>query len=87
MTSGSKRAKIVSIGNQDGCNGSAPLNKMATRAKNRKSSNDILSLANSPISNQIICTEVFLQWPSTKLLKWFCLAEQNGGQSKKYKNF
>ena len=38
---------------QDGCNGSTPLNKMATRAKNRKSSNDISSLANGQISKYL----------------------------------
>ena len=30
---------------------------------------------------QKFCTEVFLQWPSTKIAKLFHLAEQNGGQS------
>ena len=38
---------------QDGRNGSMPLNKMAARATNRKSSNDILSLANGPISKYL----------------------------------
>ena len=38
---------------QDGCNTSAPLNKMATRDKNRKSSNDIWSLANGQISKYL----------------------------------
>ena len=53
---------------QDGHNGSAPLNKMASRAKNRNYSNDILSLANDLISIYI-CTGVFLQWPSSKIAK------------------
>ena len=38
---------------QDGRKGSAPLNKMATRAKNRNYSNDILSLANDSISKYL----------------------------------
>ena len=52
---------------QDGCNGSALWNKIAARAKNRKSSNDISSLAIARFQN--ICTEVFFQWPSTKIVK------------------
>ena len=42
---------------QDGHNGSAPLNKMATRAKNRKSSNNISSLTNGLIS-KYLCRSV-----------------------------
>ena len=38
---------------QDGSNDSTPLNKMAPRAKNRKSSNDISSLANGPVSKYL----------------------------------
>ena len=58
--------------NQDARNGSAPLNKMATRAKNRKSSNDTSSLANGLISNYLHRSALY-----QTLLKWFCLAEQN----------
>ena len=61
---------------QDGCNGSTPLNNMATRAKNRKSSNDISSLANGPISKYL--DRSVPPMACTKLIKWFHLAEQNG---------
>ena len=36
---------------------------------------------------QNICTEVFLQWPSTKLLKWFCLAAKVAARAKNRKTF
>ena len=80
MTSGSKQAKIVSIENQDGRNGSAPLNKMAARAKKYK------IFKQHHVFGQWPDFRIFAQKYSTngtqpKLLKWLCLAEQNGGQS------
>ena len=45
---------------KDGRNGSTPLNKMAAWAKNRK-----FSMA----WFQTVCTEMFHQWPSTKITK------------------
>ena len=53
---------------QDGCNGSAPLNKMAARAKKIQN----LQTTSRPWSLawfQNICTEVFHQLPSTKITK------------------
>ena len=51
MTSGYwNKLKLCWLKIQDGHNGSAPLNKMAIRAKNRKSLNDIICLANGLIS-------------------------------------
>ena len=63
---------------QDGCSGSAPLNKMATRAKRIEN----LQMTSRPWPMawfQNICTEVFHLQP--KLLKWLHLAEENGDQS------
>ena len=62
MTSESKscRSEI-----QDGRNDSAPLNKTAARAENKKN----LQTTSRPwpmAQFQNIYTEVFLQWPSTK---------------------
>ena len=62
VATGSKELKFCWMEFQDGHNGSTPLNKMAARATNRKSSNDISSWPVAWFQN--ICTEVFLQWPS-----------------------
>ena len=56
---------------QGGCNGSAPLNKMAARANNRN-----LQATSCPWQMarfQNICTEVFLKWPTTKIAKMVLL--------------
>ena len=49
----SKQAKFCCSEFKDGCNSSTPLNKMAARATNRKSSNDTSSLTNCPISKYL----------------------------------
>ena len=65
-------------------NRSAPLNKMAARAKNRKTFKRLL-LLNQKMDCEIIIQECFLGDPLPKLLKWFRYVEQNGLQGYKYK--
>ena len=59
--------------------GSAPLNKMAARAKNRKTFKRLL-LQNQKMDFEIIIQECFLGDPLPKLLKEFRYIEQNGRQ-------
>ena len=58
-------------------NRSAPLNKMAARAKNRKTFKRLLFL-NQNMDFEIIIKECFLGDPLPKLLKGFRYIEQNG---------
>ena len=62
--------------------GSAPLNKMAARAKNRKTFKQLL-LQNQKMDFEIIIQEFFLGDPLPKLLKPFRYIEQNGHQGYK----
>ena len=63
-----RKAKTGSSKIQDGHNCSAPLNKMATRAK--KIENLQTTSRHWPMACfQNICTEVFHQWPLTKINK------------------
>ena len=62
------KLKLCQLKIQDGHNGSAPLNKMATRAK--KIENLQTTSCPWPMAwFQNIFTEVFHQWPSTKITK------------------
>ena len=63
-------------------NCSAPLNKMATRAKNRKTFKRLLPL-NQKMDFEIIIQEFFLGDPLPKVLKEFRYVEQNGRQGYK----
>ena len=63
-------------------NRSAPLNKMAARAKNRKPLNDFFSWTRRWIF-EIIVQEYFLGDPLLKLLKRFRYIEQDGRQGYK----
>ena len=67
---------------QNCSNRSAPLNKMAARAKNRKTFKRLL-LQNQKMDFEIIIQECFLGDPLPKLLKRFRYVEQNGRQSYK----
>ena len=67
---------------QNRSNRSAPLNKMAARAKNRKTFKRLL-LQNQKIDFEIIIQECFLGDPLPKLLKRFRYVEQNGCQGYK----
>ena len=67
-------------GYQNCSNRSAPLNKMAARAKNRKTFKWLL-LLNQIIYFEIILQEGFLGDPLPKLLKPFGSVEQDGRQS------
>ena len=67
---------------QNWSNGSAPLNKMAARAKNRKTFKQLL-LLNQKMDFEIIIQECFLGDPLPKLLKRFRSVEQNGRQGYK----
>ena len=60
---------------QNCSNRSAPLNKMATRAKNRKTFKRLL-LLNRFIDFEIIIQECSLGDPLPKLLKLFCSVEK-----------
>ena len=55
----------------------APLNKMAARAKNRKTFKRLL-LLNQKMDFEIIIQECFFGDTLPKLLKRFCYVEQNG---------
>ena len=61
---------------------SAPLNKMAARAKNRKTFKQLL-LLNQKMDFEIIIQDCFLDDPLPKLLKEFRYVEQNGRQGYK----
>ena len=63
-------------------NRSAPLNKMAARAKNRKTFKQLLLLIQK-MDFEIIIQECFLGDPLPKVLKEFCYVEQNGRQGYK----
>ena len=66
----------------------APLNKMATRAKNRKITFKRLLLFNKWMDFEIIIPAFFLGGPVPKLLKPFRSVEQNGHKGyKKKKSF
>ena len=67
---------------QNCSNPSAPLNKMAARAKNRKTFKRLL-LLNQKMDFEIIIQECFLGDLLPKLLKEFCYVEQNGRQGYK----
>ena len=67
---------------QNCSNRSAPLNKMAARAKNRKTFKQLL-LLNQKMDFEIIIQECFLGDPLPKLLKEFRYVEQNGRQGYK----
>ena len=67
---------------QNWSNRSAPLNKMAARAKNRKTFKQLL-LMNQKMDFEIIIQECFLGDPLTKLLKQFLCVEQDGSQGYK----
>ena len=67
---------------QNCSNGSALLNKMAARAKNRKTFKGLL-LLNQKMDFEIIIQEYFLGDPLPKLLKQFRYVEQNGRQGYK----
>ena len=67
---------------QNCSNRSAVLNKMAARAKNRKTFTQLL-LLNQKMDFEIIVQECFLGDPLSKLLKGFCYVEQNGRQGYK----
>ena len=62
-------------------NRSAPLNKMAARAKNRKTFKRLLLL--NLMDFEIILQECFLDDPLPKLLRQFRYVEQNGRQGYK----
>ena len=62
----------------------APLNKMAARAKNRKTFKRLL-LRNQKMDFEIIIQECFLGDPPAKLLKEFRYVEQNCRQGYEYK--
>ena len=65
---------------QNCSNRSAPLNKMAARAKNKKTFKRLL-LLNQCSNFKMILQEGFLGDPLPKLLKQFLSTEQNGRQS------
>ena len=67
---------------QNCSNRSAPFNKMAARAKNRKTFKRLL-LPNQKMDFEIIIQECFLGDPLPKLLKEFHYVEQNGRQGYK----
>ena len=67
---------------QNCSNRSPPLNKMAARAKNRKTFKRLL-LQNQKMDFEIIIQECFLGDPLPKLLKRFRYVEQNGRQGYK----
>ena len=67
---------------QNCSNRSAPLNKLAARAKNRKTFKPLL-LQNQKMDFEIIIQECFLGDPLPKLLKRFRYVEQNGRQGYK----
>ena len=67
---------------QNCSNRSAPLNKMAARAKNRKTLKRLL-LLNQKMDFEITEQECFLGDPLLKLLKRFGYVEQNGRQGYK----
>ena len=71
MTSGSKRAKLWRSEIQDGRSGSTLLKKMPPELKleNPQTTSRPWTMARF----QNICTEVFIQWPSTKIAKIFTL--------------
>ena len=60
---------------QNGSNRSAPLNKMAARAKNRKTLKRVL-LLNQSMDFDIIIQEGSLGYPLPTLLKLFCSVEK-----------
>ena len=62
---------------QNCSNPSTLLNKMAARAKNRKTFKQLL-LLNQKMEFEIIIQECFLGDPLPKLLKRFCYIEQDG---------
>ena len=62
---------------QNCSNRSAPLNKMADRAKNRKTFKRLL--LNQKMDFEMIIQECFLGNPLPKLLKRFCYVEQEAG--------
>ena len=71
---------------QNCSNCSAPLNKMATRAKNRKIEKMDFKqplLLKQKMDFEIIIQECFLDDPLPKLLKRFCYVEQNDRQGYK----
>ena len=73
----SRRSEI-----QDGSNDSAPLNKIASRAKNRK----IFKRHLGQWSDfKIFAQKCSSSGPLPKLLQLFCLAEQNGARAKNRK--
>ena len=67
---------------QNCSNRSAPLNKMAARAENRKTFKQLL-LLNQKMDFEIIIQKCSLGDPLPKLLKEFCFVEQNGRQGYK----
>ena len=67
---------------QDCSNRFALLNKMAARAKNRKTFKRLL-LLNQKMDFEIIIKECFLDDPLPKLLIEFCYVEQNDSQGYK----
>ena len=67
---------------QNCSNRSAPLNKMAARAKNRKTFKRLLLLSQK-MDFEIFIQECFLGDPLQKLLKEFRYVEQNGRQGYK----
>ena len=67
---------------QNCSNHSAPSDKMAARAKNRKTFKQIL-LQNQKMDVEIMIQECFLGDPLPKLLKEFHYVEQNGRQEYK----
>ena len=67
---------------QNCSNCSAPLNKMATRANNRKTFKRLL-LLNQKMDFEIIIQECFSGDPLPKLLKEFRYIEENGRQGYK----
>ena len=67
---------------QNCSNRSAPLHKMAARAKNRKTFKRLL-LLNQKVDFEISTQEYFLGDPLSKLLKEFRYVEQNGRQGYK----
>ena len=67
---------------QNCSNRSATWNKMAARAKNRKTFKQLL-LRNQKMDFEIIIQECFLGDPLPKLLKEFRYVEQNGRQGYK----
>ena len=69
---------------QNCSNRSSPMNKMAARAKNRKTFKQLL-LLNQKMDFEIIIQECFLGYPLPKLLKRIGYMEQDGRQGYKYK--